>query len=135
MDLHSMQDRQDFQSRLATALSAVGCQAKPTALARQYNLRAHGATITTHGARKWLMGEAIPTQDKLLVLANWLCVSPQWLRFGEGRIGEGVASNDGGAIPHDEAILLGDFRRLDERSQAVVRDLIHSLLAHHHLRN
>lgn len=34
-------------------------------------------------ARKWLKGEAIPTQDKIHILARWIGVSPQWLRFGE----------------------------------------------------
>jgi hypothetical protein len=29
------------------------------------------------------MGEGIPTQDRIQVLANWLNVSPSWLRFGE----------------------------------------------------
>jgi len=33
--------------------------------------------------RRWLRGEAIPSQDKLQVLADWLKVEPQVLRFGE----------------------------------------------------
>jgi transcriptional regulator with XRE-family HTH domain len=32
---------------------------------------------------RWLRGEAIPSQEKLQVLADWLKVEPQVLRFGE----------------------------------------------------
>lgn len=34
--------------------------------------------------RKWLLADAIPTQAQLVGLADWLGVSPQWLRFGTG---------------------------------------------------
>ena len=33
--------------------------------------------------RRWLRGEAIPSQDKLQVLAEWLKIEPHALRFGE----------------------------------------------------
>jgi transcriptional regulator with XRE-family HTH domain len=33
--------------------------------------------------RNWLLGQALPTQDKLVVLAQWLQVSPEELRFGQ----------------------------------------------------
>lgn len=90
--------------------------------------------MSVHAARKWLMGESFPTQERLKVLATWLKVSPQWLRFGENSGGRIGAANDDTGIRHDEAVLLGDFRRLDERSQAVVKDLISSLLKNHSLR-
>ena len=34
-------------------------------------------------ASNWLSGTAIPNQDKLQILAAWLDISTQWLRFGE----------------------------------------------------
>ena len=34
-------------------------------------------------ARRWLRGEAIPAQDKMQVLAEWLKIEPEVLRFGE----------------------------------------------------
>lgn len=126
-------ERDEFQNRLITALSNAGCKATPTAFAREFNLRADGATVTVHGARKWLVGESLPTQERLHVLARWLNVSPQWLRFGDGDKTD-ISANDCAHIPHEEMILLGDFRRLEQRSQAVVRDLITSLLTHHALR-
>lgn len=80
------------------------------------------------------MGDSVPTQERLHVLARWLNVSPHWLRFGEAGPTE-WAANDAQKIPHEEVLMLSDFRRLDERSQAVVRDLIGSLLRHHALRS
>ena len=38
--------------------------------------------ITSHTARNWLLGKSSPTQDKLRVLADWLHVSPDELRYG-----------------------------------------------------
>ena len=127
-------ERNEFKNRLAIALDKAGYKVSPTALAREFNLRADGAVVTTHAARKWLVGEAFPTQERLHVLARWLNVSPQWLRFGEGETEFANALNDSNNLPHAEVILLGDFRRLDQRSQAVVRDVIASLLKHHSLR-
>ncbi|WP_187363073.1 hypothetical protein [Massilia aquatica] len=128
-------ERHEFCERLIAAVVKAGCTPSPTAFAREFNLRADGAAVTVHAARKWLVGDAFPTQERLHVLARWLNVSPQWLRFGESSEGTRFAANDTTMIPHDEVVLLGDFRRLDERSQAVVRDVIASLLRHNSLRS
>ncbi len=53
-------------------------------MAREFNRRYPGVPVTIHAARKWLLGEAIPTQARLRVLARWFGVSTEWLRFGEG---------------------------------------------------
>jgi hypothetical protein len=127
-------EREAFQHRLTKALASAGCKPTPSTFAREFNLRADGAKVTVHGARKWLKGESFPTQERVHVLANWLKVSAEWLRFGDGPNWGVGAANDSGGIPHDEVVLLGDFRRLDERSQAVVKDLIVSLLKNHSLR-
>ncbi len=128
-------EREQFCRRLADSLKAVGCPPSGTALARQFNPRANGSAVTVHGARKWLTGAAYPTQERLHVLARWLNVSPQWLRFGEGpQEGQGAA-NDADRLPLDEVLVLNDFRRLDDRSREVVRDMIASLLKHHSLRS
>jgi hypothetical protein len=127
-------ERAGFRERLKTSLLAAGIAPKPSTFAREFNCRADGATVTVHAARKWLVGESFPTQERLHVLSRWLHVSPQWLRYGEGEEQYPVAANESGFIPHHEILMLGDFRRLDERSRAVVRDLISSLLKHHALR-
>lgn len=55
----------------------------PTWLAREFNIRYNGHSISVQTASNWLSGTAIPSQDKLQILAAWLDISTQWLRFGE----------------------------------------------------
>ncbi len=61
-----------------------GYEPRPAVLEREFNLRYWGRSVTFQAARHWLRGETIPEQDKLEVLAEWLNVEPQYLRFGEG---------------------------------------------------
>ena len=126
-------ERKAFRLRLASALVAIGCAPSPTALAREFNPRADGAAVTVHGARKWLKGEAFPTQARIHVLARWLHVSPEWLRFGDGAKNRTESANDENPRPHDDALLLERFQQLDRSSRDVVHDLILSLLKHHSL--
>lgn len=44
---------------------------------------AAGRSVTFQAVSRWLRGEAIPAQDKLQVLADWLGIEPHVLRFGE----------------------------------------------------
>jgi transcriptional regulator with XRE-family HTH domain len=71
-----------FSERLRLALKGVGIRPSPTLVANEFNLRYWGKSITSHTARNWLLGKSIPTQDKLRVLADWLHVSPDELRYG-----------------------------------------------------
>ena len=69
-------EREDFSGRLQMALrNADYSPDSPTQLAREFNIRFAGRPITVHAARKWLVGEAIPTQEKLRTLAQRLGVS------------------------------------------------------------
>jgi hypothetical protein len=72
-----------FASRLRLAMEKAGYEAKPSVLEREFNLRYWGKPMTLHGVRRWLVGESMPAQDKLEVLAEWLMITPQHLRFGE----------------------------------------------------
>lgn len=77
------EERQAFAARLQSALRQARQPAdSPTTLARGFNSRYPGQPITVHAARKWLVAESIPTQDKLRTLAQWLEVPAEWLRFG-----------------------------------------------------
>lgn len=73
-----------FAGRLKSALEAAGIRPSPTVIAHEFNLRFWGRSITPHTARNWLIGNSLPTQDKLRVLAEWLQVAPEELRFGRG---------------------------------------------------
>lgn len=71
-----------FAEWLRLALKGVGVRPSPTRLANEFNLRYWGKNITITTARNWLLGKSIPMQDKLRVLADWLHVSPDELRYG-----------------------------------------------------
>lgn len=111
-------ERAQFSARLQQALAAAGLPgAGATALARRFN--AHSAQpVTVHAARKWLLGEAIPTQSRLRLLAQLLGVAPDWLRYGDALPAD---------MAFDERALLDEFRALHPAAQAVVRRLMRDL--------
>ena len=122
-------EREDFSGRLQQALrNADYSPDSPTQLAREFNVRFAGKPITVHAARKWLVSEAIPTQEKLRTLAAWLSVPAEWLRFG----GQETHSYAGGAAtPRFETAdvkLIADLQRLDGHSREIAREIIHMLL-------
>jgi len=75
-------ENEGFAERLRLALKGAGVRPSPTLLANEFNLRYWGKSITANTARNWLLGKSIPMQDKLRVLADWLHVSADELRFG-----------------------------------------------------
>jgi transcriptional regulator with XRE-family HTH domain len=129
-------EREDFSARLQQALrDAEYPPDSPTQLAREFNIRFPGRAITVHAARKWLMGEAIPTQEKLRTLAQWLGVPAEWLRFGGARqeLPPYIANNDDGITLHsrfdsDDVKLIADLQRLDERDREIAREVIRLLV-------
>ncbi|WP_426197605.1 hypothetical protein [Massilia sp. DWR3-1-1] len=122
-------ERANFSKRLCIALLRAECSVSPTVFAQEFNLRTDGFAITSHAARKWLRGEAFPTQDKLVVLSRWLALSPQWLRYGEECATESdYAANDPMGLPRDHLALLHDMQLLDDRSREIVKDLVASLM-------
>jgi hypothetical protein len=123
-----------FSQRLAQLLLSNNRSLSPTKLAREFNLRWRGAPVTPNAARKWILGESIPTLDKIDVLANLLGTNSQWLRWGEKnpnqinpieRIGAGhqIASE-----PNLEKSLIQDFRLLNTANQRVIFNLIEIML-------
>ena len=77
-----MTEKAEFARRLRDAMADAGYPLRPVVLEREFNTRYWGRSVTLQGVRRWLRGEAIPSQDKLLVLAEWLGVAPEVLRFG-----------------------------------------------------
>ena len=70
-----------FAKRLSIAMQAKGYQPKAAVLEKAFNLNYSGKPMSLHGVRKWLIGEAIPSGDKLLAFAKWLDVPPEELAF------------------------------------------------------
>jgi transcriptional regulator with XRE-family HTH domain len=76
-----------FTQRLFLALNSIGYEVTNiTGITREINKLFGEKSITSHAVRKWLSGQAIPIHSRLIRLADWLGVSPAWLRFGEGQM-------------------------------------------------
>lgn len=67
------------------------------------------------------MSEAIPTQDRTKRLADWLNVSPSWLRFGEDDIN---GKKNTRYMTAQEWRLVEGFRRLTEKQRAGLLALV-----------
>ncbi|ODU56719.1 MAG: hypothetical protein ABT02_19595 [Comamonadaceae bacterium SCN 68-20] len=129
-----------FAQRLHQALQSQGKRASPAALEREFNLRYLGKPVTSHAVRKWLLGQSLPTQDKLQVLARWLDVDESWLRWGYGTNGAYAAHQAPGsarpsfrnapALTLEDASLLQDWSLLEPPHRRVVRAVIETLLVH-----
>jgi len=78
-----MNNKLEFAQRLRDAMLAAGLQARPGVLLNLFNTNYWGRSVTFQAVSRWLRGEAIPEQDKLLALADVLKIEPQVLRFGE----------------------------------------------------
>lgn len=123
-------ERESFSERLQQALrNADYSPDSPTQLAREFNIRFEGRPITVHAARKWLVGEAIPTQEKLRTLAQWLGVPAEWLRFGDSDASK-PGGTPGAAARFESADvkLVADLQRLGEHDQTLAREFIRMLL-------
>ena len=129
--MNSSNERESFSERLQQALkNAHYSPDSPTRLAREFNIRFDGRPITVHAARKWLVGEAIPTQEKLRMIAQWLGVAAEWLRFGGP---ESTTSNgeSGSALTRFDSVdvkLVADLQHLDEHHRQIAREFIRMLV-------
>lgn len=122
-------EREGFSERLQQALkNAEYSPDSPTQLAREFNIRFEGRAITVHAARKWLVGEAIPTQEKLRALAQWLGVPADWLRFGGSEMPAAAASDAPPRFESADVKLLADLQRLDAHHQMLAREFIRMLI-------
>ncbi|KQQ30996.1 hypothetical protein ASF61_17360 [Duganella sp. Leaf126] len=129
--MNSSNERESFSQRLQQALkNAHYSPDSPTRLAREFNIRFDGRPITVHAARKWLVGEAIPTQEKLRMIAQWLGVPAEWLRFGgaEHCATEGESANGVARFESADVKLIADLQRLDEHHKQIAREFIRMLV-------
>lgn len=126
-------EKQAFGTRLKEALRKARLQANsPTWIAREFNLRYHGDPVTAPAIRKWLEGRSLPSQDKMRVLALWLEVTPQWLRFGDPERKESrshsVAKQDAADYAIDAAWVVRKLELLNEPHQKMVLEVVRALL-------
>lgn len=72
----------EFAARLSNLMVLAKLSDSPTKLTRAFNAVSGQKPVTTHAARKWIMGQSIPTQERLVVLSKLLGSTPQYLRYG-----------------------------------------------------
>jgi transcriptional regulator with XRE-family HTH domain len=117
-----------FRDRLVTVLRRASVTVRASSVAREFNLRADGAAVTTHAVRKWLTGDSIPTHERLLILADWLGVHASWLRYGDAENMDFAFSQKPASFDTSDLILIRDFNRLNDDGQRVLRGVLDVLL-------
>lgn len=118
-----------FANRLIKAMQSKGYEAKASVLEREFNLNYSGRPMTLHGVRKWLIGESIPSGDKLLTLAKWLDVPPEELVF-EKDILKAITQRDARwkqELGYKDKEIFEAFINLPSPYKKLVRELIMAL--------
>jgi transcriptional regulator with XRE-family HTH domain len=127
-----MNQKAEFAERLKQAMLAAGYEARPGVLERNSTPAIGASAVTFQAVSRWLKGEVHSfEQDKLQVLAEWLKIEPQALRFGEvtqfNLCGtKGKRWED--AIAGPEREVLEAFINLPAAQKKVAREVILALL-------
>ena len=122
-------ERDGFRKRLDEALKKRSRHpASPTRLAEDVG-RVIGRKVSAQAVRKWLDGDSLPTIEKLKALADLLQVAPVWLQYGDEGAVRGTAAhplqNYRASLSDRE--LVKRFRRLDDRQQQAIAEIITAL--------
>lgn len=134
-------EKEEFAERLKMALTRSRKRiSTPTALANAFNLKWHGASITTQAAQKWLNGSAMPAPDKIDALAEMLGVPLHWLRYGiaaQVPVGQrnyttearqaGYAQVDAKTLSADELRLVARLRAMTDARRGLIVGLVAEL--------
>ena len=120
---------QEFSVRLKTALKEAGIKASASHVASEFNLRYWGSGVSSHAVRNWLMGVSIPKQDKLMVLAQWLQVTPEALLFGAQPPCPADEQFSGKSVNLVDKQLIAQYFKLAPQHRVAVRLMVDALLA------
>ena len=115
-------EKNEFTKRLLSALKNIGYQVNNiSGITIEINKLFGEKSITSHAVRKWLTGQSLPIHSRLIRLADWLGVSPAWLRFGEGEMYKLTDQNE------SSARLTGDinFQILIAKINSLSKDELH----------
>ncbi len=121
-----MEHKLEFAQRLRAAMQAAGLEPRPGVLLNLFNAKYWGRSVSFQAVSRWLRGEAIPAQDKLLVLAEILRVEPEVLRFGVAvrhRVQEHHQRWTDG-VGYQDRETFDAFLRLSPAQRKIVRELI-----------
>ena len=110
-------EKERFSERLKFALkNAQPKLTKTSDIAIRFNLRHPNDPVTQQAVHKWLNELAIPSQDKIDTLAEWLEVKPEWLRYG-------VSEDNPNYSPLDE-MLMELIHKLTEQQKTALLNLV-----------
>lgn len=141
MEATNEQLRIEFSQRLKGEVERLGLPvSSPTQISRVFNQRFPEQAVTPQTVRKWLLADAMPTQSKLLALAEWFGVSAQWLRFGTGGREESAFPGSAHAAQPAGLMVLGveyaaliplveQMTRLSSRDLELVKGMVGLMLA------
>jgi transcriptional regulator with XRE-family HTH domain len=116
-------ERVQFSERLWKALRKNDIPITASTVASMFNTYARGRiTVSNYTVRKWLDGQALPTNDKIRILSQWLGVRMEWLAFGEqGDVGYSKK------LSADEIAVLAGYRALKPAHRKVLTATMHAL--------
>jgi transcriptional regulator with XRE-family HTH domain len=121
-----MNEKIEFTKRLRVAMTQAGYVASPSVLEHEFNLRWPGKSISNQAAWGWLNNRSIPMQDKIQVLAEWLKIEPEVLRFGES-VRKSIQSHKQlweSGIGFQERETVKEFLALSAPNRKVVKEVI-----------
>lgn len=124
-------EKSAFSERLKQQLAERGWPVtSPTWLSREFNIRYNGPSVSVQTANNWLSGAAIPSQDKLQILAAWLGISSQWLRYGEDADVRGVETPKAiyQNIQYNLTDLPDKIAKLSPQQKQIVYDVVDAIL-------
>ena len=107
-------------------MTQAGYVASPSVLEHEFNLRWPGKSISNQAAWGWLNNRSIPMQDKMQILAEWLKVEPEVLRFGES-VRKSVQSHKQlweSGVGFQERETFTEFLALSAPNRKVVKEVI-----------
>lgn len=118
-------ERSAFSERLKKAIVNFDpALLSATVLAKEFSRRSRHSSVGLTAAHKWLAGEAIPQQEKLRVLANWLKVPVEWLRYGDTVAQPDLTDKERRRFDK----LVSDFSALSSRDQRLIEKLIREMM-------
>ena len=117
----------EFAARLELAMTAKSIRRSSTVLANLFNAEFDGKAVTIPTVSNWMHGLTIPTQDKLLVLAELLDTSAEHLRYGRHSEKTLMISNADGSeteLTASQQQLVRKYIMLSASQQRLVNDLV-----------
>ena len=115
-----------FAERLGLAINNKGIKQSPTVLCNLFNSSWSGRSITPHTARNWILGLAMPQQDKLVCLAKLLDTSPGQLRYGRSNEKTMIFSTDNfeSEVSNTDQEFFMRYLKLDDVRKRLSRDVV-----------